>query len=343
MPRDKYKYFDMPTLGDAPSPHLWKRPLKSMVSKFIYPRRAKEYHRLAAGAQVVNFQQTLNAYGSTSLFHWLNKPSETARVVTVHELDKSQLANPHLNKAYNNADAVIVQQGPLRDKLVGLGVDPRKIELVLHGTHVPPVNDNQHRDGIIIYCGHHPFSNKGLQGIFDAVALLKARLGAAAPRLKVHGYVSREDHVAMKAMAAQLGLENQIDWLNQVPMRDAFVSYQSSQLCVLPYSGSFAGLAAAAAAAAGIPVIGTRTAGIPEHLGENVVWLKGDNAHDIAAQVEKLLASAELWQDLSARLRRHAEQHLTWDIVAGSTLAVYQRALKNKAMQRGELQKSAGT
>jgi len=330
MPREKYKYFDMFAFSDAPSSHRWKDPIKFVARKIVYRRRGQKYRQLSTGAHVVNFQQTLSAYGSNALFYWLNKPAEAARVVTVHELDRLQLANPHLNSAYNNADAIIVQQGALRDKLVGLGVDPGRIEIVLHGTDLPVIDENQPRDGIITYCGHHPFSGKGLLGIFNALALLKMRLGPTTPRLTVHGYYSDEDQAALKDRAAQLRLEDRIAWLNQVPIRKAFSAYQSSLLCVLPYMGSFAGLAAATTAAAGVPVIGTRNAGILEHLGENAIWIKDDNAEEIAAQIEKLLALAELRRDLSRRARRRAEQHLTWDTVADNTLAVYQRALKHR-------------
>lgn len=334
MPREKYRYFDMFAFSDKPSPQRWKRLIKFVAGKITWRRHGQKYRQLSADAHVVNFQQTLSAYGSAALFYWLSKTAQVARVVTVHELDRWQLANPHLNRVYNNADAIIVQQGPLRDKLVGLGVDPDRIEIVLHGSNLSAIDENQPRDGIITYCGHHALSGKGVHGIFNALAVLKTRLGAATPKLKVHGYFSDDDHAALKNLAAQLGLEGHIVWLNHVPIREAFSAYQSSLLCLLPYMGSFAGLAAATAAAAGVPVIGTRNAGIVEHLGENVVWIKDDNAQEIAAHVEKLLASAELRRDLSTRLRRRAEQYLSWDTVADNTLAVYQRALEHKAMHR---------
>ena len=331
MPREKYKYFDMVAFTDNPPGQRWKRPLKFVAGKIIYYLRAQKYWKLSAGAEVANFQQTLNAYGSTALFYWLSKPAQAARVVTVHELDRFQLANPEINKAYNKADAIIVQHGPMRDKLVDLGVDPTRIEIVVHGTDLPAIDENQPRDGMVFYGGHHPFSSKGLHGVFKALALLKSRLGPAAPKLKVHGYFGPDDLAAVKALAAELGLENDVSWFNLVPIREAFSIYQSSLLCVLPYMGSSAGLAAATAAAAGVPVIGTKNAGIVEQLGEkNGIWLKDDNAEEIAAQVEKLLASAELRRDLSTRLRKRAKQYLTWDTVADNTLAVYERALERK-------------
>ena len=201
------KYFDMITITDHPTPNRWKLWLKLKARKIFYYFRARKYRKLSAGAEVVNFQQTLNAYGSTVLFHWLNQPSQAARVVTIHELDRHQLASPESNKTYNKADAIIVQQGAMKDQLIGLGVDPDKIEIVLHGTDLPVIDENQPREGIIFYGGHHPLKGKGLHAVFKAMALLKTRLGPKAPKLKVHGYFSGEDLAAVQDLAAQLGLE----------------------------------------------------------------------------------------------------------------------------------------
>ena len=279
----------------------------------------------------MNFQQTLNAYGSTVLFYWLNQRSQAARVVTIHELDRFQLASPESNQTYNKADAIIVQQGPMKDQLIGLGVDPKKIEIVVHGTDLPAIDENQPREGIVFYGGHHPLKGKGIDAFFKAMALVKTRLGPQAPKLKVHGYFSGEDLAAVKRLAAQSGVENDTAWLTQISMSEAFHHYGRSLLCVLPYSGSFAGLAVATAAAVGLPVIATKQAGIPEHLGDNGIWIDNDNPEQIAAQVERLLGCEELRRDLSNRLRKRAEEYLSWDVVADKTLAVYERALRRKA------------
>ena len=108
------KYFEMITITDHPTPNPWKLWLKLKARKITYYFRARKYRALSAGSEVVNFQQTLNAYGSTVLFHWLNQRSQAARVVTIHELDRHQLASPESNKTYNKADAIIVQQGALQ-------------------------------------------------------------------------------------------------------------------------------------------------------------------------------------------------------------------------------------
>ncbi len=334
------KYFDGITITDHPTPNPAKLWLKLKARKFFYYFRARKYEQLSAGAEVVNFQQTLNAYGSTVLFHWLNRPARAARVVTIHELDRHQLERPQSNKTYNKADAIIVQQQAMKDQLVGLGVDEERIEIVLHGTNLPAINGNQPREGVVFYGGHHPWRGKGIPAIFQAMALLKSQLGAKAPTLKVHGYFSPEDLAALKDLAAKSGLGGselggEVAWLNQTPMPEVVRQYQASQLCVLPFTGSFAGLAAATAAAVGTPIIGTRHAGIPEHIGENGAWLENDSAEEIAAKIERVHSSENLRRDLSQRLRRRAEDFLSWDVVAESTLAVFERALRRKLGQSG--------
>lgn len=322
------KYFEMLTIPGSESRARWKNWLKLRARKFFYYFRAWRYRKLSAGAEVVHFQQTLNAYGSIVLFHWLNLPSRAARVITILEFDREQLQRPDGNRSYNKADAIIVPQASMKDQLVGLGVDPNKIEIVVCGTDLPVLDENQPREGIVFYGGHHPLKGKGLHAVLEAMALLKTRLAAKAPKLKVHGYFSLEDLAALKDLAAQAGLENNVSWHNQIPMPEALRLYQSSLLCVLPFMGSTAGLAAATAAAAGLPVIATRNAGIPEHLGEDAVWIDSDNSQQIVEQVERLLGSDQLRRDLSNRLRRRAEQDLNWDAVARRTLEVYDRALR---------------
>jgi glycosyltransferase involved in cell wall biosynthesis len=331
MPRNELKYFDMISVNDYPSPAKWKRWVKYAAGKVIFYLRAKKYHALSAGAEVVNFQQTLNAFGATTLFYWLNKPTSAARVVTVHELDDYQLSHPAVNKTYNKADAIIVEQGPMKDKLVKLGVDPNKIEVVLHGTDLPPLDDNARREGVVSYSGHHPFSNKGLQAILDAMVLLKTRMGAAAPKLKLHGYIGEADVEELKMLVKKMKLEDDVVWLNQITMPEALREYQKSAVCVLPFMGSFAGLSAATAAAAGLPIVGTKNAGIIDHIGENGIWIEKDDSAAIAERLEKLLCSADLRRDLSQRLRKRAEECLGWDTVAANTLEVYEKALQRKS------------
>ena len=324
------QYFEMPNISDYRSTRPWRRWLRVRVRSLFCYFRARKYGSLSKAAELVHFQQILNAYGSDVVFHWLNQPSRAARVITVHELDSRQLESPERNQTYNKADAIIVHDSALRDQLVHLGVDPHRVAVVLHGTELPALEGKQPREGIIFYGGHHLMSGKGLSTLFKAMALLKKRMGVNAPKLKVHGHFGSDTPEEAKQLAREYGVENDIVWLNQITQQEIFRQYQTSLICVLPYSGGFAGFAASTAAAAELPVIATKNAAIPEHIGDCGIWVDNDNAEQLAERIVEVLGSQALRSDVARRLRKRAEEYLSWDKIADSTLAIYQQALRRR-------------
>ena len=87
----------MPVFSDTVPKKAWKRPLKSIARSVVLPIRGKRYASMSTDAEVVHFQQILNAFGSKAVFSWLQQPSSASRIVTVHELDADQLHSPKIN------------------------------------------------------------------------------------------------------------------------------------------------------------------------------------------------------------------------------------------------------
>lgn len=325
------RYFEMPNLVDFHSAAAWKRFLRVRARTLLYYVRARKYSQLSNGADLVHFQQILNAYGSDVVFHWLNQPSNAARVITVHELDGRQVECPDKNVTYNKADALIVHCEELREKLIHLGVKPDKIHVVLYGTLLPETDESRPRQGILFYGGHKLMSGKGLDTLFRAMRLLKDRLGPKMPQLKIHGHYGFTTPEKAKEMARHEKVEDRIVWLNQLPADDAVRLYLDSQVCVLPYTGGFAGFPSGLAAAAGLPVIATRTAGIPDYLGDCGIWIDVGNADQLAGRIAEVLGSETLRRETGRRLRQRAEQLLGWDTIGDRTVDVYRQALAAKA------------
>ena len=92
--------------------------------------------------------------------------------------------------------------------------------------------------------------------------------------------------------------------------------YERSQVCVLPYTGSFAGQPASFAAAAGLPVVCTRKAGLTDHLNDTAIYIdenpdgKTDPAksQQLADRILDLLKSETLRKQCGARLLARAEK-----------------------------------
>jgi glycosyltransferase involved in cell wall biosynthesis len=323
---DRCRYFDMPAVGDHRSSRNWKlraRGLARSASAYI---RARRYAALSKHSDVAHFHQILNSYGSKALFRWLTLPANAARIVTVHELDADQKDSPESNLAYNRANAVIVHCQEMHDILVRLGVQDQKIHIVPHGAILPALEPDAPRDGIVFYAGHKFASGKGAETVFRALALLQSTMGPETPVLKIHGHYGTVVPKEGARLAQEHGVTSRVVWLNQLPEKQICELYATSEVCVLPYSGSFAGLAASQAAACALPVVATRKAGLPDHLGDAGIWIDEDSPLQLARQIGALITDRRAAREAGAKLRKRAERLLSWEVVADRTLEIYQSA-----------------
>jgi glycosyltransferase involved in cell wall biosynthesis len=326
-------YFEFPTISYFKSANPVKYWLRNKARDLIYRERAKRYLARTGDADVLHFQQTLNAYGSVALFNWLAIPSEAARVVTVHELDPYQQDFPENNVTYNKADRIIVHTNETKAILISQGVDGERIDIVEYGVEIRPVS-NETREGIIFYGGHKLHSGKGVDTLFKAMALVKRRLGPNSPVLKIHGHFGQTIPEYGLRAANEHGIADDIHWLNQISPEATISEYQRSLLCVLPYTGSFAGFPAVTAMANGVPVIGTRLAGLPDHLGDAGTWVEANDAEGVAKAIIDLLADEARRRDIAAKGRERAEKLMNWDVIAQKTLSAYEKAIQFKARSR---------
>lgn len=335
MQKQEYDYFEMFIPGDFVSKRAWKRQLRAAARTALTYFKARRYASLSKNAEVVHFHQILNAYGAKALFHWLNQPSNATRIVTVHELDPDQLEFPERNKAYNRADGIIVHCEEMRQHLIRLNVQEEKIHIVLHGTDLAAPSANNHREGIVFYGGHFLTHDKGIDTLFKAMSIIKQRMGTNAPKLKIHGHYGPDLREEAIRLARKIGVANEIVWLDQLPDEDEVQLYQSSKVCVLPYTGSFAGLAASLAAACQLPVVGTRRAGLPDHLGDGGIWVAENNPEQLAERTMELLSDDRLRQEVGARLRKRAQEFLSWEVIADRTLKIYEESMRKKGTAGG--------
>ncbi|MDD5250642.1 MAG: glycosyltransferase family 4 protein [Rhodocyclaceae bacterium] len=324
-------YFELPIIGESASAHPLKRWLRNSANDLDCSIRARRFMGRHGAAQVVHFQQVLNAYGSNVAFRWLQQPATAARFVTVHELDAYQIAHRQANSIYNRADGVLVHAQELKERMTELGVRADLIHVVRHGVDIPSQPVEQARQDLIFYGGHKLMTGKGLDILFEAMSMVVKEFGSAAPRLKIHGHYGTTVPGEALALAQSYGVADRIDWLNQISVEEICDAYQRALMCLLPYAGSFAGLPAAIAAAHGLPVVATRKAGIPEHLGELAFWIDERNPQQLADTIALLLRRPDLRAERGAALRLHAKNVLGWDVIAKQTVDIYEQALASRS------------
>jgi glycosyltransferase involved in cell wall biosynthesis len=295
--------------------------------------RGKRYANLSKNAEVVHFQQILNGFGSKAVFSWLQQPSTAGRFVTVHELDAEQLQSPKTNEIYNLASGVIVHCEEMRKDLLRLGVQPEKIHTVFYGTTLPTSLPEGTREDLVFYAGHKVMSGKGIESLFTAMSIIRQQMGASAPLLKIHGHYGSDIPQEALQLASKHGVADKIVWLNQLPDEETIRLYQRSLLCVLPYTGSFAGAAASMAAACQLPIVCTRKAGLPDYLGETGVWVDENNPEQLAERILGLLSNEPARRQIGARLLKRAETFLQWDVIADQTLKIYEDSMQENTGQ----------
>lgn len=325
-------YFQMPVIADYRSKRAWKRQLRTAARSVLAYIRAKRYSRLLDKPEVVHFQQILNAYGSKSVFAWLRQPLEAARVVTVHELDADQTEHSKENVNYNRANAIIVHSEDMKERLVQLNVQQAKIHVVPYGTSIPELTSTERREGIVFYAGHKIMSGKGVETVFKAMSIVRQQRPGSVPTLKIHGHYGSEAPAEAVRLAGQYGLTDHIIWLNQIPEEEMIRLYQQSLVCVLPFTGSFAGLSASMAAACQLPVVCTRKAGLPDHLGDAGIWIDENSSEQLAARIIELIESEQLRAEIGARLLKRAQDYLSWDVIADQTLKIYEEAERQRVL-----------
>ncbi|MHB8346119.1 MAG: glycosyltransferase family 4 protein [Acidiferrobacterales bacterium] len=328
------EYVEFPHIIYFKSTNPVKYWIRTTARRLLYRERAKRYLRHTGDAEILHFQQTLNAFGSTAAFAWLQLPSQAARVITVHELDREQQDFPERNRTYNLANRIIVHTAEMRSRLAQLGVDIHRIDLVEHGINIGP-RPTGPKQGIIFYGGHNFHRGKGVDTLFQAMALVKERLQGNTPELVIHGHFGDLPPEYGLQLAAQAGITELVKWCKQLGSEATAEEYRKALLCVLPYTGSYAGWPAVNAMAYETAVIATRRAGLPDHLGDAAVWIPENDPRSLADAILRLLSDDSARGELTERGRARAESLFSWDIISAKTMASYRAALAHKAADTG--------
>jgi glycosyltransferase involved in cell wall biosynthesis len=219
----------------------------------------------------------------------------------------------------------VVHTNEMRDVLIELGAWRERVHVVQHGVDLPRTTDEP-RSSLVFYGGHKLENGKGALSLFAALAIVKEALGHAMPRVRAHGHYTETGGDWAKKSAKEAGLENDIDWLDQIDHASAINEYSRARAVLLPYTGGFAGYASTLAAAHGAAVVGTKRAGLPEHLGDAAFFVPERDPTALAAAIVRVVRDEGERRRVADAARAHAERELGWDTIAKKTAAIYEEA-----------------
>ena len=177
----------------------------------------------------------------------------------------------------------------------------------------------------ILYAGNL-IASKGVADLVRAFALLRERGVACGLRILGEG----PDRDAVRAVAADLGLANVIEWSAFLPQSAMPEEYGRSTVVVLPTRGNEEGLGLTLVEAllAGAAVVGTHAGGIPEIVrhGDTGLLARANDPADLADKLAELLASSELRSRLVEQGRRHVLERFAPGTSVDNFLALFRAA-----------------
>jgi glycosyltransferase involved in cell wall biosynthesis len=183
------------------------------------------------------------------------------------------------------------------------------------------------------------YSLKGLLHLVEALAEAQQKLGAGI-LLRVIGEIgggadAAEYDKRLRRRAEELHIAERIQWLGVLNERDVARQLAQSDVLVLPSFHETFGMAVAEAMASGVPVIATRTGGIPELVEHNQTGLlvTPGRSDELAAALCELLPNATLRRQFGAAGRAKALAAYAPRVVAEKTLKVYETICHGKRFE----------
>jgi glycosyltransferase involved in cell wall biosynthesis len=205
---------------------------------------------------------------------------------------KSKILNLLIRFALKKADLITCDGDNLRDAMIELGADPRKIKLIFHGVDTTKFNiyqkDNEFRKSLVE--GNSPIiiSCRNLRKVYDIKSLIKSipLIIRKIPQAKFLIAGDGPDKEYLKDLADSLKITENTMFIGQIE-HDELPRYLASSDIYVSTSLSDGGIAVSTmeAMACGVPLIIT-------DVGDNGKWIKdGENGFIVAKGSQEEIAN----------------------------------------------------
>ena len=168
------------------------------------------------------------------------------------------------------------------------------------------------------------------KGIDTALRVL-ARVAGDYPDLGYMVIGSGNDLARLNGLVSELGIADRVKFLVDVPDRDLAPLYNCAEVYlglsrVMNERAEGFGISLVEASACGLPVLASRTGGIPDAVrdGETGLLVDGDQLEQISGSLRVLLDDRTLARRLGEAGRRAVEGHYNWDRVAADLARIGQ-------------------
>ena len=225
---------------------------------------------------------------------------------------------------YQTVDAIQVHAKWVKELLLSNGVSPEKIHFVDMGGHesLPKkIKDNVGNDLLkIVFIGRCT-DIKGIHLLIDAVLEIPKDM-----KLEVHFFSPAWDDEYGKRLLGRINGDPRFKLPVLIPADQIVARLQKMDVCIIPSLWPETGpFTVFDALAAGIPVVGTNLAGIPERVKheKNGLLFEWNNADDLKNQILRLYNDSGLLQSL----RENIQPNRTFSQMGKDFISLYKQIL----------------
>lgn len=170
----------------------------------------------------------------------------------------------------------------------------------------------------LLYVGN-AYPHKNLERLLAAFALILQQKSELSLVL-----VGKEDYfyARLKEFVAQKKIEN-VKFPGYVPDEDLQAVYADAAAYVFPSLYEGFGLPPLEAMSRGIPVVSSRSACMPEILGDSALFMNAENEQEMSQEILRITEDEDLRKALIAKGFRQVEKY-SWRRMAQETLAIYE-------------------
>jgi glycosyltransferase involved in cell wall biosynthesis len=246
------------------------------------------------------------------------------------------LVSKRIVDVLQKADSILAVSEDLVHHIFSLGVDESKVHFVPNGVDInifKPIDRKQARRvlnldedcDIVLYVG----SLRQIKGVDYLIEASKLFLGTKTTLL----LIGRDDGLKRKLQirAKELGISNNIRFINQLHHKELPIWMSAADLLVLPSLSEGRPNVILEAFSCGIPVVASNVGGIPELVidKKNGFLVEARDYNSIAEKVIQLLINEELRLKMGSYARQSViERDLTWKAHALRTKKIYANLLK---------------
>jgi len=206
-----------------------------------------------------------------------------------------------------------------------LGLVGDRIDVVSHGVdEIFSAPENVEQRGDFLLAVSDIYVQKNLRNLLYAVARLRVKNPDI--QLKIAGRPVDEDYYkSLQKIVKEENLEKNVQFLGEVKPAGLVDLYQQCGVFVFPSSVETFGNPLVEAMASAAPIACSKTAAMPEVVGEAALFFDPADAEDMARAIEQLMGDVELRRELSTRAQVRAGNY-SWKGTAARTLNVIKLA-----------------